>query len=409
MSLLARALERRLFTSQVFSGDPRIPSPLTDLGAHAGEVVSDATALNLVAFYACVRLLADTIASLPWSAYRKDGGFSVEVDPQPRLVVNPHPGETADLTDFDFKHAVMVSLAMRGNFYGLVQSRDRLEYPTDVMPLHPDWVWRRREGGRVVTTINGDPVPNSDVVHIRGFTPPGSLEGLSPVGLARHAIGLGLAAQRFGSMWFRDGAAPSGQLTTEQDMSPENVTRQQRMWIESHGGRRLPAVLTGGMKYEPISITPEESQFLSTRVFSVTEMAMLVGIPPYLIGEVSKSTSFGRGIEQQSIGFVTYNLRSWLTRVEKSMSLHIPRGQFVKFAVEGLLRGDVKSRYDSYRIALQEGFMNPDEVRELEDRPPIPDGAGSKFRQPLNQGPLGRDPDAADPDPDEKEEDDDEE
>src|SRR5690606_2219699 len=111
------------------------------------------------------------------------------------------------------------------------------------------------------------------------------LEGLSPIGLARHSIGLGLATQRFGGNWFRDGAAPSGQITTDQPMDPDQVKQAQQQWIATHGGRRVPAVMAGGLKYEPISITPEDSQFLETRQFTVTEMCMLVGVPPYLLGD----------------------------------------------------------------------------------------------------------------------------
>src|SRR5690606_15367313 len=129
----------------------------------------------------------------------------------------------------------------------------------------------------VVVTVQGEEVPAADVFHIKGFTPPGALEGLSPLGLARHPIGLGWAAQRFGGQPFRDGSAPSGQTVTDQPMDPDQVKQAQQQWIATHGGRRLPAVMSGGLRYEPISITPEDSQFLETRQFTVTEMAMLVG------------------------------------------------------------------------------------------------------------------------------------
>jgi HK97 family phage portal protein len=398
VSLISRLLERRTVTSFGPFGDCAIPPPGHTGSVHAGEPVSDHTALNLVSFYASVRLLADIVASLPWDAFRKRSPVREEVDPQPTLLREPFRGATGDGTDFEFKHAIMVSLAMRGNFYGLITRRDRLEFPLEIEPLHPDWVQRtrevigRRQSGPVITTINGERVPNEDIAHIRGFTPPGSLEALSPIGLARHSIGLGLAAQRFGSTWFRDGAAPSGQLTTDQHLTPDQVQQNQQQWISTHGGRRLPAVMTGGMKYEPITITPEESQFLATREFSVKEMAMLVGVPPHMIGDVDRSTSWGSGIEQQSIGFVTYNLRSWLTRIEAVMSHQLPRGQFVRFNVAALLRGDTKSRYEAYTQARNAGWLNVDEIRELEDRPPVPDGAGASYIQPLNMGPLGHDP-----------------
>jgi HK97 family phage portal protein len=221
---------------------------------------------------------------------------------------------------------------------------------------------------------------------------PGSDVGLSPVSMARHSLGLGLAAQEYGAKWFRDGASPSSVLETDQSMNTEQVRTVQQTWIASHGGRRRPAVLSGGFKWKPVQITPEESQFLQTRQHQGLEVAQMMGVPPHMIGIVDKTTSWGTGIEQQSIGFVTYTLRPWLTRIEAALTDVLPRGQFVKFAVDGLLRGDQKSRYEAYQNAIDSGWRNPDEVRALEDLPPIPGGAGAKYRQPMNMAPLGYDP-----------------
>jgi HK97 family phage portal protein len=392
VSLIRRLVERRWFEPNPEGGFfPETGTIFT------GEPVTEHTALNHVAYYACVRTLTEAIASLPWDAYRKRDGFSVEVEPQPPLLTQPYVGDAGDMTDVEWKGMAAVSLVMRGNFYGRIVERNALEFPTQVMPLHPDWVSRQRERsgsgglptGPVVTRVGGDRVPNGDILHVRGMMLPGALAGLSPLNAARHAIGLGLAAQRFGGQWFGDGAAPSSMLTTEQNLPEKTVRQVQQNWVDSHSGRRLPAVLTGGFKWEPITITPEESQFLATREFSVKEMAMLVGLPPHMIGDTERTTSWGSGIEHQSIGFVTYSLRSWLTRIESAMSRLLPRGQFVKFNVDALLRGDLKSRYEAHRISLEAGFKNPDEVRALEDLPPIPGGVGQGYRQPLNFGPLG--------------------
>lgn len=373
-----------------YGAPDRIPSNAEAGSVDAGVPVNERTSLQLIAFFACVRLLADTVASLPWDSYRRREGQRVEVDPQPSLLADPF----SELTDFEWKHMLMVSLAMRGNFYGAVIERDRLEYPTQIMPLHPDSVRRDRDPrtGRRRAWVEGDAFPVEDLFHVRGFTLPGAEEGLSTINAARQSIGLGIAAQRFGARWFGDGAAPSSVLESDQAVDDDTALLTQKRWISSHGGRRYPAVLSGGFKWKPITITPEESQFLETRKLSWTEMAMLVGVPPYMIGHTEKSTSWGTGIEQQSIGFVTYNLRSWLTRVEAAVTQILPRGQFVKFNVDALLRGDIKTRFEAYRIAIEGGFRNPDEVRALEDLPPIPDGLGEQFRQPLNFGPLGVDP-----------------
>ncbi len=397
MSLIRRALERRDITSfgpiTASAAGLTVPSNSEDWGVTSGVAVNDRSALQLSAFYACVRLLADSIASLPWDSYRKRGLVREEVDPQPSLLREPFPG----MTTFDWKHMMVVSLAMRGNFYGQVIERDRLEYPTSVMPLHPDQVRMDRDPdtGAKRVWLGGQRFPVGDLFHVKAFSLPGADEGLSPVAMARQSLGLGLAAEQFGAKWFRDGAAPSSVLKTEQSLEAAEVRRVQQQWIQSHGGRRRPAVLTGGFDWKPITITPDESQFIETRKMQVTEIARIFGIPPHMIGDVEKSTSWGTGIEQQSIGFVTYTLRPWLTRIESAMNRITPAGQFVKFNVDGLLRGDTKSRHEAYRLGLDGGYYSPNEVRAWEDLPPIPDG--DSYRQPMNFAPLGYNP-QADPD-----------
>lgn len=392
MSLLRRVLgaERRAVTSWgPFAAGSTVPSNGEFGPVNAGVAVTDATALQLAAYYACVRLLADSIASLPWDSYRKRGVVREPVEPQPSLLRDPHP----DLTLFDWKHVMVVSLAMRGNFYGQVVERDRLEYPTVIQPLHPDMVRLDRDPQTYDKRvwINGNRYPIADLFHIRAFTLPGQLEGLSPISMARQTLGLGLAAEQFGARWFRDGAAASSVLETEQSLTDDQVLRVQQVWVQSHGGRRRPAVLSGGFTWKPITITPEESQFLETRKFQTAEVARFFGIPPHMIGDVERSTSWGTGIEQQGIGFVTYTLAPWLNRIEAAFNRVTPLGQFVKFNVSALLRGDVKSRYEAYRTAIEWGFTNRDEVRALEDLPPIPGGLGRQFIQPLNFGPLRAD------------------
>jgi HK97 family phage portal protein len=399
VSFLRRAFEQRDLVAGNFHGptaimgSSAIPSNSDGYDSTTGIGVNDRTALGLTAFYACVRLLSDTIASLPWDAYRKGDEEKVrrEVTPQPSLLRSPAPG----MTGFDWRHMLMVSLAMRGNFYGEITQRDQLEYPTSIVPHHPDNVRIDRDERTFEKRvwIGGSKLSNvKDLFHIRAFTLPGYDVGLSPVGMARHSLGLGLAAQEYGAKWFRDGASPSSVLETEQALDDDQVKRVQRSWVASHGGRRRPAVLSGGFTWKPVQITPEESQFLQTRQFQGVEIAQMMGVPPHMIGIVDRSTSWGTGIEQQSIGFVTYTLRPWLTRIEAAMTDILPRGQFCRFNVDGLLRGDHKSRNEAYRIAIEGGWRNPDEVRALEDLAPIPGGAGAKYRQPLNFGPLGAEP-----------------
>lgn len=394
MSFLRRAFEQRDLTS--FSAETMaaygytVPSNGDQYPISAGVAVNDSSALGVVTYSAGVQLLADTVAGLPWDQYRKRNGRRVEVDPKPSLLASPCP----DMSVFDWKHMVLVSLLMRGNFYGLIVERDALEYPTSILPLHPDNVRIDRDPDTFEKRVwvNGRPKPVRDLFHIPGFRLPGSDVGLSPIGMYRHSLGLSLAAQEYGGKWFRDGAAPSSVLETDQSLTDDQVKMTQRAWVASHGGRRRPAVLSGGFKWKPITITPEESQFLGTRQHQQLEACQMLRIPPHMLSIVDKSTSWGTGIEQQSIGYVTYSVKPWIDRVEGAMDMASPRGQFTKFNVDGLLRGDVKSRNEAHRIAIEGGWRNPDEVRALEDLPPIPGGAGAKYRQPLNFGPLGAEP-----------------
>lgn len=367
-----------------------VPSNGDSMAADSGVAVNERSALGVTAYNAGVQLIADSIAGLPWDSYRKSGARRVPVDPQPWLLREPSP----EMSVFDWKHMMVVSLLMRGNFYGLVAARDPLEYPTIISPLHPDAVRIDRDLDTFEKRVwvNGKRFPLRDLFHIPGFRLPGMDVGLSPIGMARSSLGLSLAAQEYGAKWFRDGAAPSSVLETEQKLTDDQVKLVQRSWIQSHGGSRRPAVLSGGFQWKPITISPEESQFLQTREHQALEACQLLRVPPHMIGIVDKSTSWGTGIEQQSIGYVTYTLRSWLIRIEGAMDRVSPRGQFTRFTVDALLRGDIKSRYAAYRIGIDAGWTNPDEVRALEDQPPIPGGAGAKFRQPLNFGPLGANP-----------------
>lgn len=381
----AKDNEQRILTDSA-----AIPKNSDGYGSEAGVFVNERTALQSATVLACVQLLADSIASLPLDAYRKQDGIRVEVSPTPSLIARTH----ADLSNFEWVQQNVISLALRGNSYNLVLARDVLERPVDLLPLHPDCVAVRpdKKTGKPIYTVEGIEIPTADMVHIRRHTLPGCLTGLSVIDQQRQGIGLGLAAERYGARWFGQSADPSAVLETEENLDDAQVTQNQQAWINSHGGKRHPAMLSGGLKYRRISITPEESQFLETRKFQRGEIAMLFRIPPHMIGDTEKSTSWGTGIEQQSIGFVRFTLLPWLTCIEAALSDLLPRGQFVKFNADALLRGDAKAQAEAFLAGRQGGWLNADEIRSKLDLPPIPGGAGQDYLQPLNFGPLGSDP-----------------
>lgn len=402
------AAEQRAITSSHL-----VPTPAEDSWVHG---TAPNNAMTLTSFNACVCLLADSIAALSGSVYRRGSGNSrVLVDPQPTLFKDsPYP----ETTWFEWLWMVMESLAVTGNAPLLVTARGADERPTALMPLHPDVLKiempKKTNWPEPIYRINGRRVPSDDVVMMRRYPVAGSVLGMSVVQKAAAAIGLAIAAERYGLSYFRDSANPSSVLETEQALDPDAATAVMKRWIASHGGKRRPAVLSGGLKWKPIAIQPNEAQFLQTRQFQRSEIAMLFRIPPHMIGDTTKNTTWGAGIESMSIGFTKFTLRPWLTCIEQVLTKQLPRGQFFKFNIDGLLRGDVKTRWEAYRIGRETGAYSVNEIRALEDLPPVEDGDGRL--QPLNFAPLGYVPDRShqllpvediDPDPDADEAEDD--
>ena len=381
MSILARfaaarggsgGMEKRVLTQSNFVPPPQVGVIDDYVGVHR--------AMSSMTVLACVRVLADTIASLPWKAYRRDSkGVPKEIKPQPSLLRAPFPG--FDL--YQWKWMVIASMALRGNSYHLITSRDKLGYPSSLLPLHPDVVFLERRPDLLlwfdpIYRVMGEQVPTADLIHIRRFTMPGEPWGLSPVKQAAVAIGMSLSAEEYGYRYFKESANPSGLLMTEQDLDERAVTRAQKDWIASHGGRRLPAVLTGGFKWQNLSISPEESQFLATRQFQRSEICLMYGVPPILIGDTKETTAWGTGVEQITLGAITFTFRAWTSCVESILSACLPGGQYVQFDYDALLRGDIEGRYGAYAKAVGSstamGWITPNEIRAREEMDPVKGG-----------------------------------
>lgn len=356
------------------------------------DTFGELRAMQSMAVWACVRILADTIAAMPWYVCKTDkDNISHRVYPTPPVVRKP----CAAMDLFEWKWMVVASLALRGNSYHLVTGRDAAGNPSGLMPIHPDYVFLERKVNVLewydpIYRVLGTRIPKEDIIHIRRFTLPGEPWGLSPISQGARAIGITLAAEEYGHRYFKDSANPSGKLTTDQSLSEEEVEQVQAQWMASHGGRRFPAVLTGGFDFEKISITPEESQFLATRQFQISDIARLYGVPPHLIGDQEKATSWGTGIESMNLGFMTYTLMGWMTCIENAISEFLPGGRTVEFDPSALLRGDFKSQVEAIKLAREASLLNTNEGRAKINYPPVPNGDG--FIQPLNFAPLGFDP-----------------
>jgi HK97 family phage portal protein len=384
VSLVRRAFERRAAGGGW--GDPnRIPRP-SEAGGYstfAGRAVTEDQALRLIAVYACSRLLSETVATLPMGAFERRDDARSRLKAEPRWMDQPNP----EMVPVTFLERVMASATLRGNSF-ILTPRDWKGDVVEMWPLHPDDVRVRRQkvGGELEYVVSGEsrPLTPLEVLHVPAFGVPGPIPmGLSPIGYAAQAIGAGLAVEEFGARWFGDGAHPAGVLESDQDLDSKQALALQATWSRRHGGRRLPAVLGGGLKWKPISVTPEESQFLETRKFTVTEIARLFRVPPHMIADLERATF--SNIEHQSIDFVVHSIRPWLVRFEQYLSrTFAPRRAFVRFNVEGLLRGDTLSRFKAYGEARNAGWLNVDEIRALEDMAPLPEGAGQAFDVPLN-------------------------
>lgn len=335
------------------------------LGPLGGTVDTDA-AMRHTAVWACVRLLADTVSTLPVDVYRRG-----EAEPlaTPPLLVEPAAGTPRT----DWLYAAMASLLLRGNAYGLVTARSGATLlPSQVELVHPDLVsvFVDPETQAVTYRIGGQAYGRTDVLHVRAYAMPGVLLGLSPVEYARQAIGLGLAAEKFGAQYFGDGAMPQGVLEAEGNISSEMAHALSARWESAHGGARKVAVLSGA-KFVPITVKPEESQFIETQRLNVASIARVFGVPPEMIGAEAGNSLTYANVEGRALDLLKYAVNPWLVRLENALGTLLPRNQYVKFNADGLLRTDTKTRYEAHKIGLDAGFLTVNEVRALEDLPPL--------------------------------------
>ena len=363
-----------------------------DYKTHSGTRVTEEKSLGLTAVWRSVNLIAGSAASLPLHAYKTadNGGRQVLSDGvAARLLDSPHP----DLTPFEFWEMVFAHIALWGNAY-LRVLRNELGQVKELWPIHPARVktGRSSETGVKLYSLDGsqDPLYDDQILHIPGFGYDGVC-GVSPIRAARQGLGLALAAEEYGAKLFGNGSLATGILQTEQRLTQQQADALHARWKAKRsglGGAHETIVLDSGARFEQLSIPPEDAQFLETRQFQVTEIARLFGIPPHMLAQTEKSTSWGTGIEQQSLGFVVYTLRPWLTRVEQRVTKILKPGPvYAKFAVEGLLRGDAASRLTFYKGMWEIGAFDTNEIRELEDRPAV-EGGDVRYR-PLNMGRLG--------------------
>lgn len=374
--------------------------PLTDtsilemLGASdtfSGKNVNEVTALGMAAVWRAVQVTCNVPAALPFHAYRQDGSARVKATGHgARLLDDPHP----DMTPFELWQTVYVHRRLWGNAY-VRKLRNQLGQVQELWPIHPGRVkvGRESEAGRKVYAIDGgkEVLSDNEILHLPGLGYDGVC-GVSPIRAARQSIGLGMAAEEYGARLFGSGSLATGILQTEQRLTQTQADQLSQRWKEKRTGLSSAhgtVVLDKGAKFHQLTIPPGDAQFLESRRFQVVEVCRWFGLPPFLMFETEKSTSWGTGLEQQALGWVKFDLGPDLTAVEQRVTKHVlrPTPVYARYALEGLLRGDSKARADFYRAMWNLGALSTNEIRAYEEQPPV-EGGDVRYR-PLNMGELG--------------------
>lgn len=364
--------ERRTVTPWASADDSSFYGGVT---SSAGQVVTTDTAMQLLAVYGCVGLISDVISTLPVAVFNADTSKAAT----PRWLRQPNPESDWATWVGEF----LMGALLDGNAYVSVV-RNPVGDTGEMWLLDPSRVdVTRASDHSLAYTIGGVRWPG-ELLHVPSIKMPQQLKGLSPLEAARQSIGLGLGALEFGARFFANGAALSGVIETPSKLTDDQARFMKRNWLKGHSGARAhePGVLTEGAKWNQVSVSPEQAQFLATRQYTAAEIAgQLFRVDPSMLGipTESKGAVTYQNIEQRGIHLVQFTLLPWIVRLENLCTALLPPGQYMKLNVAGLLRADLRTRYESYAIALgSQGsapFMTVDEVRALEEREPMPPSA----------------------------------
>jgi HK97 family phage portal protein len=356
--------------AEPFTPFNQIPSlPLTATN------VSNATALSLGSVFAANRLLAQSISTLPLKAYRRVGDGRQPMGSLPVLF----DSMVTDGTLVPWLYRCVTSLGLRGNAYGLIVSRDGYGFPTQIEWLDPAVVSVDSRPGKTGWLWNGREVARDELVHIPLFALAGHRIGQSPIASYAQTLGVGLQAQSYASDWFAGGGFPPGTFQNSEKVVGQEEADAIKARVVAAVRTRSPLVYGKDWSYNPISVPPEEAQFVETMKMTTNQIAAIYGIPPEMIGGESGSSMTYANVEQQQINFVMFTLRPWLVLLESSFSALLPDRQYVKFNSDALIRADLKTRWEVNQIRLNVGAANVDEIRAQEDEPPLPNGQGQKY------------------------------
>lgn len=334
-----------------------------------GVAVDEQSSMQLLTVYGSVRLITDSIATLPLDVFRRTGEDAKVEVAKPTWLQQP----TTNLDFTSWVSQVLSSLLLHGNAY-VVVLRNEVGTIVELLPLDPSKVRVTRDRGRLSWMVNGQRI-DAEMLHLKGLMLPGSDVGLSPVEYARQSIGLGLAAVKFGTGYFENEGNMPGVIEMPGSAQSETLKGIANQWRQRRreGGRGLPGVLQEGATWKPTGVTNEQAQFLATRKFTAAEIAgqMFMVDPSELgIGIEGSSLTYAN-LEQRNTRFVRVTLLPWIVRLEKALSDLLAQPRYVKFNINALMRGDLSSRYAAYATGIGAGFLEPNEARDWEDLPPL--------------------------------------
>jgi HK97 family phage portal protein len=358
--------------------------------------INERTVLQIAAVYGSVRLISEAIAAMPVLQWRQMGTTEPKRMELAPVIAQPYVGDL--VTQRDFVIQGTMSMLLQGTLWGEIISRDERLNPAQVKLVHPDHarIRRRQDNGQLEVTYWNQICPLDNVTRAMALSVPEGIKGLSPIEYLRTAFGIARAQDMFQSAFMRNSARPDGWISVDDDLDPDEVDRMMYGWNAAHQGigkAGSPAVLTGGMKWNQISMSMADAQFLQATQLSASVISgQIYGIPPHMLGMTDKDTSWGSGIEQQQIGFVRDTLMIWLCRWEDMLSSWLPRGQFVTFDLSQRLRGDTLQRWAAWQLARSMGAMNNAEIRVTEGLPKVTDPEQAAILEaydaPLNSSPM---------------------
>lgn len=375
---------------------PWISLPLGEKETKSGAKVSEESSLSVTSVWACVKLISWTLASLPLIVYRRtDNGGKIRARENPvyKLLLNPNP----EITRFQWLSMMTIHQNLWGVGFSEIEF-DRTGNPVALWPIPPNRVTpKRTEKGDLVYEVKLDTGEINLLPPYKCLVAPfmqlTADKWLSPIGIHRETVGFAQALTDFGAKTFGQGTNPAGIITHPshlRETSEENLKKKFAPYQGLGNSHRL-MLLEEGMKFERVGLPPEDAQYLETRKFSVSDIARIYSVPLHLLQEHEKSTSWGSGLEEQNLAFITFTMRPYFVQFEQEISRKLLEGSeefFSEFLVEGLLRGRIKDRYQAYAIGRQWGWMSANDIRRIENMNPIEDG--DVYLSPMNMTPADR-------------------